>query len=358
MSRDEIEVIRWRHPIEQVVAQYAQLRPTGRLLQARCPLPGHEDKEPSFTVYPATQSCYCFGCNRGGDVFKFIQLVEQVNFREAVARLEGGVFTAPEQARVTKAGATPPASRCIDEDAMRLITAAAEVYHTSLLLNPEMLSYVIGRGITLDTIKRFRVGYATGDNLEKYFRFRGWDVEMGKALGLISERGEFFRNRIIIPEWRNGNAVYLVGRQTQEYQRVKYLGLPGVPKPLYGLEDAQKHKEVFIAEGAFDSLTLLQWGYAAVALLGSHLKKEWLDELSLVERLYIVTDSDEPGRASAQVLAENFGQRAVIIPPLSNAKDVNELAAQPDGREVFGHLVAQARAMAHIRGSDLGSVQK
>ncbi len=243
-------------------------------------------------------------------------------------------------------------SRCIDEDAMQLLTAAAEVYHTSVLLNPEMLSYVTGRGLTLDTIQRFRLGYATGDNLEKYFRFRGWNVEMGKALGLIGERGEFFRKRIIIPEWRNGNAVYLVGRQTQEYQRVKYLGLPGVPKPLYGLEGAQKHREVFIAEGAFDMLTLLQWGYPAVALLGSHLKREWAEELASAERIYIVTDSDEPGRASAQILAETFGRRAVIVAPIPSAKDVNELAAQPGGREIFGHLVELANAMADIRAPD------
>ncbi len=86
-------------------------------------------------------------------------------------------------------------------------------------------------------------------------------------------------------------------------------------------------------------LTLLQWGYPAVALLGSHLKKEWANELAFAECLYIVTDSDEPGRASAQVLAENLGQRAVIVPALSNAKDVSELAAQSDGPAVFAHLV-------------------
>ncbi len=352
MNRHEIEVIRVRHPIEQVVAAYTDLRPAGRLLLAKCPLPGHEDTGPSFTVYTNNQSFYCFGCNQGGDVFKFIQLVEQVGFREAVVRLEGGAFATSPQTRVTKANAIPTPSRCIDEDAMQLLTAAAEVYHTSLLLNPEMLGYVIGRGITLDTIQRFRLGYATGDNLEKYIRFRGWNVEMGKALGLIGEPGEFFRQRLIIPEWRNGSAVYLVGRQTQEYQRVKYLGLPGVPKPLYGLEGAQKHREVFIAEGAFDMLTLLQWGYPAVALLGSHLKREWVEELAFVERIYIVTDSDEPGRASAQILARIFGQRAVIVAPIPNAKDVNELAAQPSGRECFGHLVERTKAMAHMRSSD------
>lgn len=350
MNRDEIEGIRARHPIEPVVAAYTDLRPAGRLLQAKCPLPGHEDTGPSFTVYTANQSFYCFGCNRGGDVFKFIQLVEQVNFREAVARLEGGAFTAPQPAIATVANATTPPSRCVNEDAKQLLTAAAEVYHTSLLLNPKMLGYVTGRGINLDIIKRFRLGYATGDNLEKYFRFRGWDPELGKELGLIGERGEFFRKRIIIPEWRNGSAVYLIGRQTQEYQRVKYLGLPGVPKPLYGLEDAQKHREVFITEGAFDMLTLLQWGYPAVALLGSHFKAEWERELAFAERFFIMTDSDDAGRAAAKILADSLGARAIIVPPLSNAKDVNELATQPDGPAVFAQLVERVRLVPACRG--------
>ena len=350
-SRDEIESIRARHPIEQVIAAYTDLHPAGRLLQAKCPLPGHEDTRPSFTVYTNNQSFYCFGCNRGGDVFKFIQLVERVSFREAVARLEGETFQAPQHARAAKANTISTLTRCVDEDAMRLLTAAAEVYHASLLLNPEMFSYVTGRGITLDTIKRFRLGYATGDNLAKYFRFRGWDLELGKELGLISEHGEYFRKRIIIPEWRNRSAVYLVGRKTEDYQRVKYLGLPGVPKPLYGLEGVYKRKEVFIAEGAFDMLTLLQWGYPAVALLGSHLKKEWADDLAFAKRIYVVTDSDAPGRASAQVLSRMFCQRAVILGPLSNAKDVNELAGEPNGERLFGDLVEEAKAMTQGSGS-------
>lgn len=340
MNRDDIEAIRARHPIEQVVAAYTDLHPAGRLLQAKCPLPGHEDTGPSFTVYTNNQSFYCFGCNRGGDVFKFIQLVERVNFREAVSRLEGGALTTSPQTRVMKAKAMPTPSRWIDEDAMQLLTAAAEVYHTSLLLNPEMLGHVTGRGITLDTIHRFRLGYATGDNLEKYFRFRRWDVRLGRELGLTGEHGEFFRKRIIIPEWRSGSAVYLVGRQTQEYQRVKYLGLPGVPKPLYGLEAAQKHREVSIAEGAFDMLTLLQWGYPAVALLGSHLKREWVEELAFAERIYIVTDSDAAGRTSAATLAGMFGERAIVVPQLP-VKDVNELALTRGGKRIFARLLSQ-----------------
>ncbi len=344
LSREEIDAIRARHPIEQVVSQHAELRPSGRLLQARCPLPGHEDTGPSFTVYVQSQSFYCFGCNRGGDVFKFIQLMEHVGFREAVDKLEGSsMIVGPTQTARLKEHTSVPSRKMPDEAARQLLTAAAQVYHTSLLLNDEMLSYVTDRGITMQTIKRFRLGYASGSNLAKYFRFRGWDLQLGKDLGLVGGRGEFFRERIIIPEWRSGNAIYLTGRKTKSYQQVKYLGLPGAAKPLYGLEGSMGSREVFIVEGCFDMLTLIQWGYPAVALLGSHLKAEWEQELAFAERIFVVTDSDEAERTSAKTIEETFGARSIVVPPLPNAKDVNELASHPNGREQFAQLVSQAR---------------
>jgi DNA primase len=344
LSRDDIEAIRERHPIEQVIAAYADLRSAGRHLTARCPLPGHNDHNPSFVVYPDEGRFWCFGCQRGGDVFAFIQLVEQVSFREAVERLEFNGCNA-----VPRGSATPPLSKApqpphLDDRALDLLTAAAEVYHAALLLNREMLQYVTGRGITQDSIRRFRLGYATGDNLAKYFRFRGWDPELGRELGLINDRGEFFRHRIILPEWRKGKAVYLTGRKTMDYQRVKYLGLPGAPKPLYGLESSQGTREILICEGAFDFLTLIQWGYPAVALLGSHLKREWFSQLAFAERLFIVTDSDEAGRTAARELVKLFGERAITVLPLPQAKDVNELAMRPDGQQVFARLMAAARS--------------
>jgi DNA primase len=216
-------------------------------------------------------------------------------------------------------------------------------------------------------IRRHRIGYATGDNLAKYFRFRGWshtladaseqcsgtnldrreragDPEIASDVGLIGPHGEFFRQRIVIPELRGGKVIYLVGRATQKYQKAKYLGLPGAPKPLYGGKLIRGASDVYVVEGAFDWLTLVEWGYAAVALLGSHLKQEQIDELAQAERIFIATDSDEPGRKSARQLAELFGKRARIVPPLPRAKDVNELAMRPHGREIFAELVQKARA--------------
>ncbi len=354
LTRDQIETIRARHPIEDVVSIYTDLRRSGRVLKGHCPLPGHEDRTPSFCVYVADQRFYCFGCNRGGDVFEFLELVEQLNFREAVERLEGS--TLPQLPRGRPA---PPASsgmathmRHTDwEDSTpvevtpaqaRVLTAVATLYHTTLLTNREVLEYVRGRGISMEMIRRFRLGYATGSDLAEYFKFRGWSLEPARELGLLNEHGEFFDKRIVIPEIRAGHVVYLVGRSTLDSQQQKYLGLPRVAKPLYGLESARGSSEVFIVEGPFDWLTLTDWGYPAVALLGSHMKSEWVEELSFARRLYIVTDSDDAGRQSAEQLASQLGRRAVVVPPLPDAKDVNELAGHTGAAAIFMELVQLA----------------
>jgi DNA primase len=337
-TRDDIETVRANNPIEQVIGRYVELKPSGRRLLGRCPF--HDDPTPSFVVYVHNQSWYCFGCVIGGDVFRFVERIEHLSFTEALQRL--GSNTLPER-RITHTlplqVKSVPMLELSDEH-FTLLTAATEVYHAAIFAQTRVLEYLAKRRIDLDMIRRHRIGYATGNDLAKYFRFRGWDPEIANDLGLINEsRGEYFRQRIVIPEIRSGRAIYLVGRATQKYQRAKYLGLPGAPKPLYGLETIQHAKDVFVCEGPMDWLTLVKWGYASIALLGSHLKQEQISEIADAERIFIVTDSDEPGRKCAHQLAAIFGKRARILPPLLNVKDVNELAMRQNGQAVFARLV-------------------
>lgn len=350
-NRDEIESIRANNPIEQIIGRYIELRPSGRRLVSRCPF--HEERSPSLVVYPHNQSWYCFGCDVGGDVFKFIQLIEHVSFAEAMQRLKAGTISARQIARVSTSPMPQPLRTCperseginLTEEHFTLLTAATEVYHAAIFAQPAVLEYLVKRRIDLDMVRRHRIGFATGDDLPKYFRFRGWDPEIANDLGLIADsHREYFRQRIVIPELCEGKAIYLVGRATNKYQKAKYLGLPGTPKPLYGAALIRGASDVFVCEGVMDWLTLIEWGYATVALLGSHLKQDQISELDDAERIFIATDSDEPGRKSARQLAETFGKRARIVPPLPNVKDVNELAMKQNGQEVFARLVEQARS--------------
>ena len=382
-ARDEVESVRARNPIDQVIGSYVELTRAGRLLRGLCPF--HADKDtPSLVVYAHNQSWWCFGCSQGGDVFKFVELIERVSFKEAFSRLGGsrciGGNTLQSQRGTRCVGdscRTPPpapddapilnreASRrmcALTEAHFTLLTAATEVYHAALLQQPAHLAYLAKRGFNLDAVRKYRLGYAAGNNLEKYFRFRGWDPETGEELGLLVRRNdgdwrEYFDHRIIIPELRAGpaglpRAVYLVGRATETWQKAKYLGLPGAPKPLFGGAHIRDARTVFVTEGPFDWLTLVEWGYAAVAVLGAHLKREHEPAFTAAQRIYMVTQSDEVSCRLADNLAATFGARVVALPPLnkfkstSQLKDVNELMEKhpQDGSELFARLVRYAEA--------------
>jgi DNA primase len=347
-TREEIETVRANNPVEQVIGQYVELRPSGRRLLGRCPF--HDDPTPSFVVYPHNQSFYCFGCDVGGDVFHFVERIEHLSFSEALQRLSSNTLPSRPVSRVVPVSVTASPHLELSDEHFTMLTAATEVYHAAIFTQPRVLEYLAKRRIDLDVIRRHHIGYTTGNDLAKYFRFRGWDPEIANDLGLIGPRGEYFRQRIVIPEVREGRAIYLVGRATQKYQRAKYLGLPGAPKPLYGLETIKRAKDVFVCEGPMDFLTLVKWGYPSVALLGSHLKQDQISEIADAERIFIVTDSDEPGRRSARQLAGIFGKRARIVPALPNAKDINELAMRPHAEAIFAELVQRCGGRATAGG--------
>ena len=326
-QRRKIETVLANNPIEQVIARYVELRPSGRRLAGHCTF--HDDSSPSLVVYPDNGSWFCFACDVGGDVFAFIKRIENVSFDEALRRLDSGssvtrhaVGTSPQATmrttlRTFAESSGPlelteehncPGWRC---QGFTLLTATTEVYHAALLQQPKLLAYLAKRGFDLDAVRKYRLGYAAGDNLERYFRFRGWNQQAGLELGLLvgKEDGavrEYFGKRIVIPELRvcsggPSRAVYLVGRATEGWQKAKYLGLPNVPKPLWGAELARDADEVFVCEGVFDMLTLDKWGYVAVATLG-HPKREHVEELARAERIYIATDADGAGRDRKSVV--------------------------------------------------------
>jgi DNA primase len=279
-------------------------------------------------------------------VFDFVMQAEGVSFPEAVRRLGGGLLSPPT--------ATPPPplkeqgveERVLTDAHFALLTTAVEVYHAALLANPRALAYTSGRGLDADTVREFRLGYAAG-RLKRYLAFRGWSEELAADLGLVDSRGrEWYRGRLVIPEVRGDRAIYLVGRTVPGARGTfgpKYLALAGAPKPLYGQERVEGRSEVFVVEGPMDYLLLWQWGYPAVATLGSRIKQEHVEFLQGLSRVYLVPHRDDAGRQMWRECKAAFGDRlrTVLVP--EEMKDVGDLAEKVAApAQAFARLVDEA----------------
>lgn len=348
-TRIDTDAIKRDCPLEEVATRYGvALRPVGRALVGRCPF--HRDGgRPNLYVYPASRTWYCYRCAIGGDVIGFVERIEGVGFREAVARLVNGETTLPRLAaqppkrqkiRTARPRTFGPAERAC-------LAAAVEFYHNQLLGDPNVLAYVTRRGIDRATIERCRVGYASGDELVAYLRWRRVPVQAAVRVGLLRRDGrEAFAGRIVVPELRGGQPIWLIGRALADENAPKYLGLPGA-KPLLGWELAAGHRAVILVEGIFDWLTLVQWGFPALALVGTHVSGAVLDALATCfTRLYLAFDADDAGHAATERLTALLGNRAVGMHLPPGVKDVAELAPRPDGRDLFAPALASAPELA------------
>lgn len=340
MDRARIEQIKNSYQIENIVARYVPLRRSGRAWRARCPF--HDDEHPSFYVYPDTQSFYCFGCGAYGDVFKFLMQAEGLTFGEALRQLGGLAPTLPKPVPPPLHLVLQPPPFTLEASHLVVLTAATRLYHQQLLACPEAIAWIYRRGLDDAAIRRHQIGYVHGRTLRAELVRQGYNPRYAREVGLLSRKDEHLRGRIVVPELRSGQAHFLIGRAPGDGSAPKYLGLP-IPKPLYGVDYIQNADEIWVTEGVFDWLTLITWGYPAVALLGTHLNPALHAHFDRARRIYVVMDTDAAGRAAEQRLRRAFGGRARVIRLPESVKDVNELAQQPAGQETFAWLAEMIR---------------
>lgn len=353
----DIDAIKQRNPIEEVVARHGvELRQSGTHLTGRCPF--HQDEHPSLVVYPETCSFYCFGCRASGDVIDFVRRAEGLSFREALERLgghrdgrtssAGQAFDRPNPSRPERPQ-TPPFSaqagarlgERLSVDDHMILTAACAVYHETLLRTPAALQYLQERGIGLPVARRCRLGFSDGRSLRRYLQRRRLSLRRATEMGLFwprGGRGETMAGRIVIPELRGGQCIWMLGRALEDDRQPKYRGL-SLPKPVLGYEAVRGRPRVFVTEGAFDYLTGVSWGLAICALLGTQVRAERVAFLQRAQRVFIVFDNDEPGREAASDLAERLGQRARVIALPEGVKDLNDLGRRPGGRATFFRIL-------------------
>ena len=352
LSDSFLQELKMKTDIEDVISTYVTLKRRGATLVGLCPF--HNEKTPSFTVYLATQSFYCFGCGAGGDAITFVKKIENLDYLDAVKTL------------AQRAGLQMPQEGFDDSLSKRrrrileMNREAARFYH-SVLLSPEGkvgYDYYIGRALSAATINHFGLGFAPNqwDALLKHMRAKGYQPAELVDAGLArkGQKGYYdnFRNRVMTPIIDvRGNVIAFGGRVLDD-SKPKYINTGDTlvykkTNELFALNFAKDSKEdaLILCEGYMDVIAMHQAGFTnAVAGCGTALTTEQVRLISRYAKEVILTyDADEAGQKALQKAMTLFDQTdvKVRIPALVGGKDPDEII-RTYGRDKFKGMLEGA----------------
>ena len=359
LSDSFLQELKMKTDIEDVISTYVTLKRRGATLVGLCPF--HNEKTPSFTVYPATQSFYCFGCGAGGDAITFVKKIENLDYLDAVKTL------------AQRAGLQMPQEGFDDSLSKRrrrileMNREAARFYH-SVLLSPEGkvgYDYYIGRALSAATINHFGLGFAPNqwDALLKHMRTKGYQPAELVDAGLArkGQKGYYdnFRNRVMTPIIDvRGNVIAFGGRVLDD-SKPKYINTGDTlvykkTNELFALNFAKDSKEdaLILCEGYMDVIAMHQAGFTnAVAGCGTALTTEQVRLISRYAKEVILTyDADEAGQKALQKAMTLFDQTdvKVRIPALVGGKDPDEII-RTYGRDKFKGMLEGASNETEFR---------
>ena len=347
-----IETIKAKVDVAEEISLVVALHKSGKTLKGLCPF--HNERTPSFYVFPETQTWRCFGCNEGGDIFSFVQKQQGLEFRETLEYLaqKAGVALEEQEGHNAEASRETSAAkerlRQLNEDALLW-------FHHMLLRSREAegaRAYIQSRGISADTVITFGLGYAPEqwDGLSRYLLSRGYserelvvgglarEREMGSSDRSGRESGEgntengiydYFRNRIIFPIRDIRGRVIGFGGRALGDGKPKYLNSPQTllfekNTVLYALDmarDAIKQaRQVVIVEGYVDAIIAHQYGTRqTVACIGSAITEKHIQQLKkLTKQVTLALDPDAAGNAATehgiQEALKGFDRTVVPVP--------------------------------------------
>jgi len=287
----------------------------------------------------------------GGDVIRFVELMDGVHFKEAVEKLGERDTSSGRRPVLPPVRSVAPHWEDLDLHQQDLLNRVARHYHEALWKAQEPLAYVRGRGIPDWLIRDQRLGYADGRTLRTTFTNER-DKHGLLELGLLQEHdkgpdkpwvGELFRQRVVVPELRGRCCIWLIGRSlTDGSTTPKYLALSG-ERPILGLERALGAAEVVMCEGVFDYLTATAWRLPAFSTCGTYLPSNRLGFLAGADIVHGVLDPDCAGRLGTERFAEMLERRFRPI-QLPRGRDLNDLGLEPGGHQEFLSLLAENRA--------------
>lgn len=339
---DQIEQVRQKIDIVDLIGSYIPLKKAGRNFKALCPF--HSEKTPSFVVSPERQIFKCFGCGQGGSVFNFLMEYEKMDFGEALRFLA-------DKAGITLKSYQPSPETARKEKLLQVNHLAAEFYHYILLnhqLGEKGLRYLLGRGISKSSIKAFNLGYApeAWENLQAFLvNKKGYSkLELEKAGLIIKGKSSYydrFRGRIIFPLFdHRGNTRGFAGRTLEkDLKGAKYINTPETvlyhkSDLFYGLNvtkaEIKKKNQAVIVEGELDLISSFQAGVKnVVAIKGSALTESQVNLIKrFTDNVALALDEDAAGDAAARrgiEIADEAGLNIKVI-QVAWGKDPDECA--------------------------------
>ncbi len=356
ISDEFIEQLRMNNDIVSVISPYVELKRRGKNLIGLCPF--HNEKTPSFTVYPDTQSFYCFGCGAGGEMISFVRRIENIDYIEAVKSL------------ADKCGMAMPEDGYDDSLIIKrkrvyeMNKEAARFFHQVLISDEgkTALNYYLSRGYTPATIKKFGLGYApdSWDKLLKHLRGLGYSYEEIYEADLAKKSTKTdkvryydnFRNRVMVPIIDVRGRIVAFGGRVLDDSKPKYVNTSDTlvyKKSLgvFALNYAKNSNErkLMVVEGYMDVIALHQAGFTnTVAALGTAFTPEMAKLLSrYADEILLCFDNDEAGRKAtdrAMNVFSSVGLKIKVI-KMTGGKDPDEILKK-FGPEKFRSFITGA----------------
>lgn len=354
MDRNDVETIKAQIDIVSVISEYVALKQRGKSFIGLCPF--HKEKTPSFNVDPQRQIYKCFGCGKGGDVINFVMEKKGLNFPEAVEELAAR-FHIPIKKTTGRKSTQNKQFFETNRSAME--------YYEQVLNSPKgerARAYLKSRGLSDETIRTFRIGYApdSWDMLSRMFREKGISLEVAFTCGLLIKRPsggyyDRFRDRVMFPILDLSSEVIGFGGRAIGKADAKYINTPESPvfkkrRVLYNLCSAKagiRDSGATVVEGYMDVVSLSNAGYpSAVATLGTAMGEEHVHLLRrFTDTIILVFDGDSAGknamlRAAEPFLNNDVTPKVVVLPA---GKDPDDIARTDRG--LWGRLLSEARSL-------------
>ena len=363
---EDIDLLRDKADLVEVISTYSHLKKAGgHTFKGLCPF--HSEKTPSFTVDTAKGLFHCFGCGEGGNVYHFVQKIENLPFPEAVewlARRFNFDLRYEDQ--------TPGQARAygLKRRLVEANNAAAEFFHATLMDSDDAeaaRTYLAGRGFGPEVAKRWTLGYAPGrDALTRHLLAGGFtqeeltEADLSRASDRDGKLFDNFRQRIIFPTWSLQDDVVAFGARAMGDQQPKYLNtgetkLFSKSRVMYGLNRAKSsiaRSHAIVVEGYTDVIALHEAGVTqAVATNGTALGETHFELLKkFSSRAVLMFDSDSAGKNATE---RGFGLHhriglEVLVAPLPPGRDPADLVAS-EGAEGIAKVIEAGQPLLEFK---------